>query len=338
MPGKRSLTTASFRCSGKLHQSRNLYHRWGVILAGGDGTRLLPLTRRITGDDRPKQFCCVVGSETLLRQTRRRVAGIVPPRQMLVVLTKAHESFYGNEVHDFAPSCLLIQRYNRGTAPAILYSLTRVQHLDPEGLVAIFPSDHYVCEEAVLHHHIDSAFTQAEANPGIVILLGVSPDTPEVDYGWIQPGVPLSGALTESIFHVDRFWEKPSRSLACSLMSLGCLWNSFIMVGRVDAFLSLTRSAVPALFRSFYPVVSSLAPADQASLDNLYSGIPSVNFSQQVLSARPAALAVLRADGLEWSDLGEPGRVLSVVARKGIQKEWNFDPVAESSLATTVPA
>ena len=336
MLGKRSITTPGFGWSGK--QQRDLCHRWGVILAGGDGTRLLPLTRRITGDDRPKQFCCIVGSETLLRQTQRRVAAIVPPRHILVVLTRAHESFYSNEVSDFAPSCLLIQRYNRGTAPAILYSLTRVQHLDPEGLVAVFPSDHYVCEESVLHRHIDSAFAQAEAHPGTVILLGVSPDTPEIDYGWIHPGLPFSGALTESMFHVDRFWEKPSRTLACSLMNLGCLWNSFIMVGRVDAFLSLIREAVPALFQSFYPVTSSLALTDQASLDNLYSGIPSFNFSRQVLSAKPAALAVLRADGLEWSDLGEPSRVLSLVARKGIQKEWNFDLVAGSSLAMTMSA
>src|SRR5713226_4576409 len=69
-------------------------HRWGVILAGGDGKRLLPLTRRITGDDRPKQFCALTGGETLLKQTRRRVAQIIPEPQTLLILTRTHERYY----------------------------------------------------------------------------------------------------------------------------------------------------------------------------------------------------------------------------------------------------
>ncbi len=67
--------------------------RWGVILAGGDGKRLLPLTRRITGDDRPKQFCALTGGETLLDQTRRRVSRMVPEQQTLLVMTRTHEHF-----------------------------------------------------------------------------------------------------------------------------------------------------------------------------------------------------------------------------------------------------
>lgn len=254
---------------------------------------------------------------------------MIPSPRILVVLTQAHESFYSDEVGDLAPSCLLIQRYNRGTAPAILWGLASVKYLDPNGLVAFFPSDHYIGEESVLHRHIDLAFSQAKSHPDRVFLLGISPETPEVEYGWIQPGAPLSRVLAESIFRVDRFWEKPSQSLACHLMSSGCLWNSFIMVGHVEAFLSLIRDAAPGLFRWFYPMASRLIPLDQEVLGKVYARIPTVNFSQEILSARPASLAVLRVDGLEWSDLGEPGRVLSVVARKGIQKEWNFDPVAE---------
>jgi len=100
-----------------------------VILAGGDGKRLLPLTRRITGDDRPKQFCCVIGGETLHHQTRSRVASIVPPHQIFLVLTKAHQPFYADQ-DDLPAECLLIQPGNRGTAPAVLYSLTHVQHRD----------------------------------------------------------------------------------------------------------------------------------------------------------------------------------------------------------------
>lgn len=327
---------AAFGCSGKPGWSRDLCHRWGVILSGGDGKRLLPLTRWITGDDRPKQFCCIVGSETLLQQTRARVAAMIPPWQILVVLTKAHESFYINQVDDLAPSCLLIQPDNRGTAPAILYGLTCVQHLDPKGLVAFFPSDHYFSDESVLHAHVDSAFREAASHPELVILLGVAPDTPETDYGWIQPGAQVGGQLTGSIFRVNRFWEKPSESLACALMSRGCLWNSFIMVGQVQAFLNLIRRALPALLRSFSATTSNLAMPDQRALDDLYSQIPTVNFSQRVLSACPTALAVLRADSLGWSDLGDPGRVLSVLARKGVQRGRNFDPVAESNAARPV--
>jgi mannose-1-phosphate guanylyltransferase len=299
---------------------------------------LLPLTRRITGDNRPKQFCRVLGKETLLHQTWRRVVEIVPPARILFVLTKAHEPFYIDEVDGLDTSSVLIQPCNRGTAPAILCSLARIQHSDPEGLVAFFPSDHYVGENSVLRDHIDSAFRQAGGDQETVFLLGMSPDSPEVGYGWIQPGGKLTGAVADSIFHVVRFWEKPSQFLASQLMDSGCLWNSFIMVGQVRAFLNLIRGSTPALFRSFHAVLSSVRGLSLVFLDRLYSRIPSVNFSQGVLSARPNALAVVRADGLEWSDLGEPGRVLSIVARKGIAKEWNFDSCGEAPAAAGMSA
>jgi len=121
------------------------YHRWGLILAGGDGKRLLRLTRKLTGDDRPKQFCAVVGNETLLQQTRRRVSRLVPRWRTLLMLTRAHESFYADQVAGMPSTSMLIQPSNRGTAPAILCSLMRLREMDPKGVVAFFPSDHYFC-------------------------------------------------------------------------------------------------------------------------------------------------------------------------------------------------
>ena len=99
---------------------------WGVILAGGDGVRLRSLTRRITGDERPKQFCPILGHETLLNQTRRRTALTVSPDRTLVVVTRAHERFYTPVLAGPLSSSLVVQPENRGTAPAILYALHRL--------------------------------------------------------------------------------------------------------------------------------------------------------------------------------------------------------------------
>ncbi len=91
-------------------------YRWGVILAGGDGTRLLPLMRRITGGDRPKQFCSVVGRETLPEQTQRRIPRLVPKQRTLLAMTRAYEAFYAADIEALLPPEMPIQSQNQGTA------------------------------------------------------------------------------------------------------------------------------------------------------------------------------------------------------------------------------
>src|ERR1035441_646420 len=93
----------------KFNESDARCHRWGVILAGGDGERLLPLTRRIVGDDRPKQFCAIMGKETFLHQTQRRISRLFPRLRTLLVLTRTHEPFYPDEVAAMSSSRLLIR-------------------------------------------------------------------------------------------------------------------------------------------------------------------------------------------------------------------------------------
>lgn len=284
--------------------------RWGVILAGGDGKRLLPLTRKISGDDRPKQFCALTGGETLLDQTRRRVSRMIGDRQTLFLLTQTHERFYADQLADVAEERLLIQPYNHGTAPAIVYSLTYIDRLDPDAVVAFFPSDHHFANDNAFAAHMDLAFAQAEMDPERVILLGILPDAPEESYGWIEPGESVAGG---AVSEVRRFWEKPSRRVATRLMRGGCLWNSFVMVGRVSAFLAMIRRTLPELLTSFTGMQSS-------ALREIYAKIPAANFSKEVLSARPSDLTVLPARGLGWSDLGEPQRVLSAIPKLN----WNL--------------
>ncbi len=124
---------------------------------------------------------------------------------------------------------------------------------------------------------------------------------------------------------VKRFWEKPDQGLATSLMEQSCLWNSFIMVGHIGAFMATFRRALPAMFEAFNSIQPSVLTASEGmELNRLYPRIPATCFSRDVLSVQPGALAVLRAAGLGWSDLGEPGRVFSVLERKGVAPDWGL--------------
>ena len=295
-------------------EDRGSSGRWAVVLAGGDGTRLLPLTRKITGDDRPKQFCALTGKETLLDQTRRRVSRVVPGCQVLLVLTRTHERFYRDQMRDVPARNLLVQPQNQGTAPAIVYSLTRLNAAAPEAIVAFFPSDHHFANEEAFSTAVDQMFAHVELYGQHILLLGLAPESEEVGYGWIEPGARLHHISRGSVFKVRSFWEKPSRSTARDLMMRGCLWNTFVMVGRVSAFLEMIRRSLPDLLASFESTLAGTKPGEEASaLNELFSSIPDSNFSDEVLSVRPTDLAVFPARGLGWTDLGEPERAISTL-------------------------
>jgi mannose-1-phosphate guanylyltransferase len=287
--------------------------RSAIILAGGDGTRLRALTRQIAGDDRPKQFCRLVGETTLIDETRRRVAVAVPPARTFFSVTTTHARFYAPLLADVRSRQVVAQPENRGTAPAILYALLRVAAVSPEDFVAILPSDHYVSDDEQFMAHVEAAFGLAMARPDLVTLLGIIPDRPETEYGWIEPAQAIV-APGERPFHgVRRFWEKPDAALARTLFDGGCVWNSFVMVGRCATLIELVEETLPELIRAFRPIRRFMGtPLEPAMVETVYRGLAAADFSRSVLGGSPGRLAVLPVRGVAWSDLGRPERVLAI--------------------------
>ena len=296
---------------------------WALILAGGDGTRLRALTRQIAGDPRPKQFCPLLDGETLLDRTRRRVDLLTRPDRQVVIVTRPHEPYFRPLVTDLAPDRLVIQPDNRGTAAGLLYPLMRIADLAGDVPVAVFPSDHFVDNDVAFVAAVAGAVDALAADPDRVILLGIEAASPETEYGWIEPAAPDSGPQPTSVLPIQRFWEKPAPDLAAALLSRGCLWNSFVMVGRVPTFIDLIRAGAPDLVRVFELVQRVLgSPRERAVVDRVYASLEPVNFSERVLEPSAARLGVVRLKGIEWSDWGNAERVFATIRRTGWRPGW----------------
>jgi mannose-1-phosphate guanylyltransferase len=292
---------------------------WAVILAGGEGARLRTFTRAVSGDDRPKQFCRLIGPQTLLAATRDRLASVIDAERTLCVVTRHHERFYREELADMVDANVIEQPANRGTTTAIASALARVGSYGPDAVVGFFPADHHYDNPGVLRDVLNRAYRAAAVDRRRVFLIGAEAERAETEYGWIQPGHALSLRGDLPVYEVTRFFEKPTAEDAAVLLARGCLWNTFVLIGHHEAFVELLEAAHPGM----YALVESVDAASRgdiagrAAWPEMYGALPCSDFSREVLTALPSRLAVMPLPGAGWTDLGHPFRVLDVMAVHG---------------------
>ena len=195
---------------------------WAVLLAGGDGRRLLRLTSQISGDARPKQFCCLLGEQSLLLNTKQRIEPMFDEDRTLYVVTRRHERYYKQDLPSVANKNILAQPSNRGTGVAIALAVLRILQQDVDALIAFFPCDHYYSDNEAFSATMRAAFASARQNSSSIILVGAEASYPETDYGWIEPGPRKFNSRGGDVRRVRRFWEKPSLSEARDLLQRGC--------------------------------------------------------------------------------------------------------------------
>lgn len=298
-------------------------HRHVIVLAGGSGTRLSALTSTADGIVVPKQYCSLRGDRSLLADTIARAERIVPRDHVTVVVAAEHERFWRREFERDRDIHVVVQPENRGTAAGILLPLLAVLHRDPDAQVTLLPSDHFVADEEGLAAALSATQDVAASHPERVLLLGIEPDAPEGDYGWITPGPALRGArgagrqgALGGTREVAAFVEKPGREEAARLMARGSVWNAFLVAASGTKLLDLYGRRLRDLLQAFVAVEPHLSPTEAK---RLYRDLDSADFSRDLMQEAPDELALRVAPACGWTDLGTPDRLRQFAATHGRQ-------------------
>ena len=287
-------------------------HNWALVLAAGDGSRLQALTMTASGVAIPKQFCSLGGEASLLHDALLRAWAVADPQRTCAIVADYHRRWWQPLQLGIPASNLISQPRNRGTATGILLPLLHILHRDAEARVLVLPSDHYVRNEEVLAHSLRAAMAELERDRDHVILLGITPDEPDPDLGYIV----AEGCGRGGVGAVSEFVEKPNVATARALIARGGVWNSFIFAAHGQTLLRAFETRCPDLVGELQHIVTSMnSSTSHARLAQLYEQLPVLDFSRDILQRSTELLRVMSVPPCGWSDLGTPRRVVETVNR-----------------------
>jgi len=289
---------------------------WSIILAGGEGTRLRALVHRWLGRPKPKQYCAFVGTRSMFQHTLDRASRLTPPERMVTVVAHGHRHDALAQLDGRGGNTMLFQPANRDTAAGVFLPLTYIRARAPQATVVLYPSDHFVYPEERFLETVRHAVRIAESRPDRVVMLGIAPDRLELDYGWIQPGQPLTDLPGEPVQAVHSFLEKPDAAQADAAIRTGALWNTLVFAANVELLWTLGRQCLPDMMPLFERLSQAIGgPEEGRVLEAIYRDMPAKNFSSDLLQRVPEQLAVVELTGVLWSDWGKPERIAETLRR-----------------------
>jgi mannose-1-phosphate guanylyltransferase len=284
-------------------------NQWGVVLAGGEGSRVQSFLAALCGGRGIKQYCAVLGGDSLLERTLMRVQRLIPPERVIVIVDARHRLEAASQLAHWPEEKVIYQPANRETGPGILLPLAHILHRHPNATAAIFPSDHFIADESEFMSAVARALAESERYPEKPILLGITPDRIEEGYGWIET---RGHVRVDRSRAVTRFSEKPSRAEAERLIARGALWNTFVFAAPVGAIWDMARSTIPQVWRNFDAIRLMLSSLDaELFIEETYRTMPTLNFSTAVLRPMARRLRVMAVPEVGWSDWGSVERILT---------------------------
>ena len=295
-------------------------HRWVILLAGGEGTRVRALAQDENGCPAPKQYCRFGGDNTLFRRALDRARALTDEGRVIAVVRAAHRRWWARELRELSRENLVEARVEHGTAAAVLRALRHVLARDPDAEVVVIPADHSADDEGAFCASIRRTADAAADWPRHLILLGMEPDVAGEDYGWIVPTMCAGYGTTAA---VTSFHEKPDPERARWLVEHGALINTLVVAATGSALARLYSLALPELVHA---LESGAAGAHDDAKE-----LRARDISRDLFERMAPHLRVLRGARCGWSDLGTPARLRAWNAhREGAGARREHHDVAHS--------
>ena len=274
-------------------------HDYAVIMAGGGGTRLWPISRK----DHPKQLLPLLGEETLFQGTVARLVELFPPQRILVVTVTEQVGEMQAQMPNIPLENYLIEPAPRGTASVVGLAATVLRRRDPDAAMVVLPSDHFIRNRELFHYLLRAGLDVARKN--YLVTLGITPLYPSTAYGYIQQGEPLVGDFKYPVYRVLRFTEKPDEKTAQGfLRSRDHSWNSGMFIWKAEGILAEIQKQMPQLGSALKKISSAWGKAGQEEvLTANWLDLKNETIDYGVME-RAERVVVLPAGGLGWNDVG----------------------------------
>jgi mannose-1-phosphate guanylyltransferase len=274
-------------------------HYYAVIMAGGGGTRLWPLSRKA----RPKQMLRLIEERSLFQTSVQRLNGVFSPDHIYVVTVEEQAAELQEQCPEIPRENYLLEPMPRGTASVVGLAALALQHRDPQAVMAILTSDHFIGNEDGFRRLLLSA--EEVALDGYLVTLGIEPTFPATGYGYIQRGALIGVYNGQEVYHVLRFKEKPSEDQAQKMISSGDhAWNSGMFVWKADRIVEEFRRQMPGLDAGLQEIAASWGKPDQQMvLLRVWPGLKSETIDYGIMEGAQG-VAVIPAAGLSWNDVG----------------------------------
>ena len=272
---------------------------YAVIMAGGSGTRLWPLSRK----HQPKQSLRIAGDRTLFQYAVDRLDGLFPYERIMVVTVADQVDLLHGEFPEIPLENFIIEPLPRGTASVVGLASVALQHKDPNATMAILTADHLIKNDDHLKHLLKAA--HAVAQEGVLVTLGITPNYPATGYGYIQKGHPFGQFNGLDTFNVKKFKEKPQEAQAEEMVADGQhVWNSGMFIWRVDAVMAEFERQMTDLFIKLEKISDAwLDEKKTETLESVWPAIEPETIDYGIME-NAQQVVVIPAIDLGWNDVG----------------------------------